>query len=159
MLVFRVLTPREFVRRYQRFGGTYCLHVQGWSPEVGGSMFLRSVCVHIQVHRASQPGIPRVMTYWQPWELQINYTEASQKIDTACHHTYLRCQATMRHTAKNISRGRYIAGPLYRNQPQPNLCTLTGLCFKTLYSMAQWRLATAWAAQGDCANRQWWQDM
>jgi hypothetical protein len=25
-----IATPREFIGRYQRFGGTYCLHLQGW---------------------------------------------------------------------------------------------------------------------------------
>jgi hypothetical protein len=29
-LVFRTLTPCRLVGRYQRFGGTYCLHLQGW---------------------------------------------------------------------------------------------------------------------------------
>jgi hypothetical protein len=30
MLVFWVVTPCGRVSRYQRFRGTYCLHVQGW---------------------------------------------------------------------------------------------------------------------------------
>jgi hypothetical protein len=30
MLVFWVATPSGRVDRYQRFGGTYCLHLQGW---------------------------------------------------------------------------------------------------------------------------------
>jgi hypothetical protein len=29
-LVFWVVTPCRLVGRYQRFGGTYCLHLQGW---------------------------------------------------------------------------------------------------------------------------------
>jgi hypothetical protein len=31
MFVFWVMTPFRLVGRYQRFGGTYCLHLQGWS--------------------------------------------------------------------------------------------------------------------------------
>jgi hypothetical protein len=35
MLVFWVVTPCELLGRYQRFGGTYCLHHQGWSEVAG----------------------------------------------------------------------------------------------------------------------------
>jgi hypothetical protein len=30
MLIFWVVTSCGLVGRYQRFGGTYCLHLQGW---------------------------------------------------------------------------------------------------------------------------------
>jgi hypothetical protein len=30
MLIFWVVTPCELVGRYQRFGGTYCLHLEGY---------------------------------------------------------------------------------------------------------------------------------
>jgi hypothetical protein len=42
MLVSWVVTLRALVGRYQRFGGKYCLHLQGWS-----SMFLRNTGVYI----------------------------------------------------------------------------------------------------------------
>jgi hypothetical protein len=42
MLVSWVVTLRGLVGRYQRFGGKYCLHLQGWS-----SMFLRNTGVYI----------------------------------------------------------------------------------------------------------------
>jgi hypothetical protein len=32
MLVFWVVIPCGLVGRYKRFGGAYCLHLQGWSP-------------------------------------------------------------------------------------------------------------------------------
>jgi hypothetical protein len=38
MLVFWVVTPCELVDRHQRFGGAYCLHLQGW----GEFMFRRT---------------------------------------------------------------------------------------------------------------------
>jgi hypothetical protein len=33
MLVFWIVTPCGLVGRYQRFGGTYCLHLQVFSPK------------------------------------------------------------------------------------------------------------------------------
>jgi hypothetical protein len=38
MLVFWVVMPCGLVGKYQRFGGTYCLHL--FSPEDGGTIFL-----------------------------------------------------------------------------------------------------------------------
>jgi hypothetical protein len=52
MLVFWVITPFGLVVRYQRFGGTHCLHLQGLSSEDGGGMFLRNVGIYLQVHTA-----------------------------------------------------------------------------------------------------------
>jgi hypothetical protein len=52
MFFFRVVTPCELVSRHQRFGGTY------FSPEDGGSMFLRNIGVYLQVHTALQPRRP-----------------------------------------------------------------------------------------------------
>jgi hypothetical protein len=60
-LSFWVVTPCGLVCRYQRFGATYCLHLQGWShfsvfsPEDGDSMLLRNVGIYIRVRTASQP--------------------------------------------------------------------------------------------------------
>jgi hypothetical protein len=48
VLVFWVVTPCRLVRRYQRFGGTYCLHLQPWT---WSSMLLRKVylCPYVSV--------------------------------------------------------------------------------------------------------------
>jgi hypothetical protein len=43
MLVLWVVTSCELVGRYRPFGGTYCLHLQDFSPDDGGGMFLRNV--------------------------------------------------------------------------------------------------------------------
>jgi hypothetical protein len=45
-----VVSSCLLVGRYQRFGGTYCLHLQHLSPEDGGSMFFRNVGIYLQVH-------------------------------------------------------------------------------------------------------------
>jgi hypothetical protein len=47
MLVFWVVTPCGLGGGYQRFGGTYCLHLQGRRQ-----YFLRNVGTHLQVHTA-----------------------------------------------------------------------------------------------------------
>jgi hypothetical protein len=43
VLVFWVVTPCGLLSRYQRFGGTYCLHLQG----PGGRMFIRNVGIYL----------------------------------------------------------------------------------------------------------------
>jgi hypothetical protein len=52
MMVLRIVTP-------------YAL-VAGNRPEDGGSIFLRHVCTHLQVHRAPQHGRP-------PWILRAKF--------------------------------------------------------------------------------------
>jgi hypothetical protein len=62
MLVFWVVLLCGLVGRDQRSGKTYCLHLQHCRVEVsledGGSMFLRNVCIYLQIHTALQPRIP-----------------------------------------------------------------------------------------------------
>jgi hypothetical protein len=53
MVVFRIVTPCGLAGVYERFRITYC-----FSPEDGGSMFLRNVGTHLQVHTALQPRRP-----------------------------------------------------------------------------------------------------
>jgi hypothetical protein len=48
-LVSWVVTPCGIVGRYQLFGETYCLHLQG------GRMFLRNADIYVQVHTTLQP--------------------------------------------------------------------------------------------------------
>jgi hypothetical protein len=58
MLIFWVVKPCGLVGRYQRFGGTYCLHLQRWnhfSPKDRDSMFLRNVGIYLQALTALQP--------------------------------------------------------------------------------------------------------
>jgi hypothetical protein len=48
-----------WIGRYFRFGGTYCLHLQGiFGPEDGGSIFLRNAGTYLQAHTALQPRRP-----------------------------------------------------------------------------------------------------
>jgi hypothetical protein len=42
VLVLWVVTPCGLVGRYQRFGGTFCFHLQDLSPEDGSGMFIRN---------------------------------------------------------------------------------------------------------------------
>jgi hypothetical protein len=44
LLVFWVVTPCGLVHRYQHFGETYCLHLQGWN-----------ICIYLQVHMVVTP--------------------------------------------------------------------------------------------------------
>jgi hypothetical protein len=57
MPVFWVVTPCGLVGRYQLLRGTYCVHIH-FSPEYGGSMFLRNAGIYLQDHIASQSRIP-----------------------------------------------------------------------------------------------------
>jgi hypothetical protein len=54
LFVFCVVTPYGPLGRYQRFRELYCLHLQGDLGE-GGSMFLRNLCIYLQVHTALLP--------------------------------------------------------------------------------------------------------
>jgi hypothetical protein len=59
MLLWVVRPCRPVVGRYQRFGETYCLHLQGFhihfNIEDVDSMFQRNVDMHMRVYTASQP--------------------------------------------------------------------------------------------------------
>jgi hypothetical protein len=57
MLAFWAVTPRTLVGRYQRFGDTH------FSSEDGSSIFLRNVCISLQVHTMLQPEDQLVHTY------------------------------------------------------------------------------------------------
>jgi hypothetical protein len=55
------ITPCGLVDRHQRFGGTYCCHLQGgnyFGLEDGNSMFLVSGGIDLQVHRVLLPTRP-----------------------------------------------------------------------------------------------------
>jgi hypothetical protein len=54
ILVFWVVKPCGLVGRYQRFRGTYCLHLKGWNLKDGGNMFFRNFAIYLQVHTALQ---------------------------------------------------------------------------------------------------------
>jgi hypothetical protein len=48
-------TPCWLVDTYQRFEGIYGLHLQVFSPEASGNMFLRNAGIYLQVYTALQP--------------------------------------------------------------------------------------------------------
>jgi hypothetical protein len=60
MLIFWVVPPCGLVNRYLHFGGTYCL----FSPEEGGSVFLRNFGGYLQVHTALLPKISTSIPYF-----------------------------------------------------------------------------------------------
>jgi hypothetical protein len=77
-MVFWVVTPCGLVGRYQRFGDTYCLHLQGWSDRLyivlssqRGTIFLRNVGIYLKVNTALQPRRPTPISS-PPWEPQIS---------------------------------------------------------------------------------------
>ncbi|KDR21072.1 hypothetical protein L798_04131 [Zootermopsis nevadensis] len=74
---FKVVTPSRLVGRqvYQRFGQTYCLHCDHFSPEDGDSMFMQNVGICLQVHTAQKTRSP-------PWELQHTHGLHSFSIAT-----------------------------------------------------------------------------
>jgi hypothetical protein len=53
MVVFWVVTACGLVCRYRRFGATY------FNPEDGGSKYLRTFGIYLQVHTALLPRIPK----------------------------------------------------------------------------------------------------
>jgi hypothetical protein len=46
MLALYVVTPRGLRGRYQRFGGKYCLHLQGWRQNVSPKSWYRPTSPH-----------------------------------------------------------------------------------------------------------------
>jgi hypothetical protein len=69
MLVFCVVTTCGLVHKYHSFGGIYCLH---FSPEDGGSMFLRNVAIDLRVHTALRPRrLTSTDGCWKVFQLRI----------------------------------------------------------------------------------------
>jgi hypothetical protein len=56
-MIFWDVTLRSLVDEYRRFGGSYCLHLQGWR----GSRFLRSVGTHLPIYVPSHPRKPVIL--------------------------------------------------------------------------------------------------
>jgi hypothetical protein len=92
MLVFWVAKPCALIGRYPRFGGTYCLHLQGWS-------FLKNIDIYLQVHTALQPRRPTSTCI----TLHLHtYTHAHTHTHTYIHtthtHIYIYIHTHTQHT-------------------------------------------------------------
>jgi hypothetical protein len=68
VLFFSVVIPRGLVDRWQRFGGTYCLHLQGCLPKYGYRVKMETLCLSEKF--ASPCGSSRHYTSQQQWRLR-----------------------------------------------------------------------------------------